>query len=79
VIACPPYSEKYGGASVFSTIYVPSRSCPMLVEDPANVGDAVAKIFALSDVELREQLAQQMNMTKQEIEEADAKIRPREK
>lgn len=75
VVACPPYSEKYGGASVFSTFYVPSKSCPMLVEDPANVGDAVAKIYALSDSELREQLIGQMKLTQQEIEEADRKLR----
>lgn len=75
VIACPPYSEKYGGASVFSTFYVPSRSCPMLIEDPSNVGDAVAKIYALSDAELREQLLRWTDLTKQEIGDADKLLR----
>jgi phosphoribosylaminoimidazole carboxylase PurE protein len=54
VIACPPPSEAYGGADLFSSLRMPSGIAPAAVLDPANAALLAAKIFAVSDPEIRE-------------------------
>jgi 5-(carboxyamino)imidazole ribonucleotide mutase len=49
VIACPPYSEKYGGADVFSSLRVPSGIGSVVTIEPEGAAIVVAKIFALND------------------------------
>ncbi|TLN28704.1 AIR carboxylase family protein [bacterium] len=58
VIACPPPSEAFGGADVFSSLRMPSGVAPALVLEPANAALLAAKIFALSDPAVRERLAE---------------------
>jgi 5-(carboxyamino)imidazole ribonucleotide mutase len=53
VIACPPYSEKFGGADIYSSLSMPSGIAPALVLDPANAALMAAKIFAINDGEIR--------------------------
>ena len=57
VIACPPPSDAFGGADIFSSIRMPSDVAPMLVLDPANAGLAAAKILAVADPALRARIA----------------------
>ena len=45
VIACPPYSEAFGGGDIFSTIRMPSGVAPALVLEPANAALLAAKIL----------------------------------
>lgn len=45
VIACPPYSDKFGGADVFSSIRMPSGVAPALVIEPINAALLAAKIL----------------------------------
>src|SRR5512137_481910 len=52
VIACPPYSEKYGGVDVFSSLRVPSGIGSVLTIEPEGAAIAAAKIFALNNKEL---------------------------
>jgi 5-(carboxyamino)imidazole ribonucleotide mutase len=49
VIACPPYSEKFAGMDVLSSLRMPSGVAPMVVLEAENAALAVAKIFALKD------------------------------
>ncbi len=49
VIACPPPSEAFGGADVFSSLRMPSGVAPALVLEPANAALLAAKILALVD------------------------------
>lgn len=49
VIACPPYSEKFGGADIYSSLNMPSGIAPALILDPANAALLAAKIFGLFD------------------------------
>ena len=58
VIACPPPSEAFGGADVFSSLRMPSGIAPAVVLEPANAALLAAKIFALSDPALRARLAE---------------------
>lgn len=53
VIACPPPSEAFGGADLYSSLRMPSGIAPGLVLDPANAALLAAKIFALGDPEMR--------------------------
>jgi phosphoribosylcarboxyaminoimidazole (NCAIR) mutase len=45
VIACPPYSDAFGGGDIFSTIRMPSGVAPALVLEPANAALLAAKIL----------------------------------
>jgi phosphoribosylaminoimidazole carboxylase PurE protein len=49
VIACPPPSEAFGGADVFSSLRMPSGISPAVVLEPVNAALLAAKILALSD------------------------------
>ena len=53
VIACPPYSEKFGGADLFSSLRMPSGVAPAVVLDPAGAAQLAAKILAVGDADLR--------------------------
>jgi 5-(carboxyamino)imidazole ribonucleotide mutase len=56
VIACPPPSEAYGGADVFSSIRMPSGIAPAYISEPLNAALLAAKILGLSDQELKERV-----------------------
>jgi len=49
VISCPPPSESFGGADVFSSLRMPSGIAPALVLEPSNAALLAAKILALVD------------------------------
>ena len=53
VIACPPPSESYGGADIWSSLRMPSGIAPAVVLDPANAALLAAKILALADQAVR--------------------------
>jgi 5-(carboxyamino)imidazole ribonucleotide mutase len=53
VIACPPPSDAFGGADLYSSLRMPSGIAPGVVLEPANAALLAAKIFALSDPQLR--------------------------
>jgi phosphoribosylaminoimidazole carboxylase PurE protein len=45
VIACPPISDKFGGADIFSSLRMPSGIAPAVVLEPANAALLAAKIL----------------------------------
>lgn len=49
VIACPPSSDSFGGADLFSSLRMPSGVAPAVVLDPSNAALLAAKILGLSD------------------------------
>ena len=53
-IACPPPSDKYGGADIFSSLRMPSGVAPAVVLEPGNTALLAAKILSLSNPELVE-------------------------
>jgi 5-(carboxyamino)imidazole ribonucleotide mutase len=57
VIACPPASESFGGADVYSSLRMPSGIAPAVVLEPANAALLAAKILAVHDPELRARVA----------------------
>jgi len=56
VIACPPPSEAFAGADIFSSVRMPGGIAPAFVLDPANAVLLAAKIFAVSDPEMRKKV-----------------------
>ncbi len=49
VIACPPYSEKFGGADIYSSLRVPSGIGSVVTIEPEGAAIVAAKILALED------------------------------
>jgi 5-(carboxyamino)imidazole ribonucleotide mutase len=54
VIACPPPSETFAGADLYSSLRMPSGIAPAVVLEPANAALLAAKIFAVSDLQVRD-------------------------
>jgi 5-(carboxyamino)imidazole ribonucleotide mutase len=75
VIACPPYSEKYGGADVFSSLRVPSGVASLVTIEPEGAALAAAKILAVEDRELERMIREYQDAKKKEIEQADVAVK----
>ena len=71
VIACPPYSDKFSGADLFSSVRMPSGVAPLTVLSPDNAALAAAKIIGLSDPRIREKVIEFQDKKRKELEEAD--------
>jgi len=74
VIASPPYSEKFAGVDVFSSIRMPSGVAPMLVLEAENTALAVAKIFAIKSESVRLAVEEYQRRKKEEIIKADREV-----
>ena len=75
VIACPPQSEKFGGADIYSSLRMPSGVAPLVVLEPVSAAFAAAKIFALSNSTIREKVLSHQQGVKNKVELADEKLR----
>ena len=62
VISAPPYSEKYGGTDIFSSLRLPSGIGNVVVTEPEAAAIAAAKDIALNNPEVAERL---LNMQKE--------------
>jgi len=56
VIACPPPSDAFGGADIFSSLRMPSAIAPAVVLDPANAALLAAQILGNRHPEIRERV-----------------------
>jgi len=74
VIACPPYSDKFGGGDVFSSLRMPSGVSAMVVLNPENAALATAKIIGLHNKEVRNMVKGFQNKKREELEIADNHI-----
>ena len=75
VIACPPSSDKFGGADIFSSLRVPSGIGSLLTIEPEGAAIAAAKISALEDKELNKKLKEYQQMKKLELKKADESVK----
>jgi len=75
VIACPPYSEKFGGADIYSSLRVPSGIGSLVTVEAEGAAIAAAKILALTDKDLEQQILSYQREKKKELEAADEKVR----
>ena len=75
VIACPPYSEKYGGADIYSSLRVPSGIGSVVTIEPEGAAIAVAKIFALTDAQASAQVKAYQESKRKELDKANEVIK----
>jgi 5-(carboxyamino)imidazole ribonucleotide mutase/phosphoribosylaminoimidazole-succinocarboxamide synthase len=75
VIACPPPSESFGGADVFSSLRMPSGIAPAVVLEPFNAALLAAKIFGVTNAEVREQVKASQKRAAEKIIEDDTSAR----
>lgn len=74
VIACPPYSDKFAGVDIFSSLRMPSGVCPMVVLEPEQAALAAVKILALSDEGLQQKIKKYQEEKRREIERDDKEV-----
>jgi len=74
VIACPPPSEAFGGADVYSSLRMPSGIAPAVVLEPVNAALLAAKIFGVTNAEVREQVKVSQKRAADKIIEDDASV-----
>jgi 5-(carboxyamino)imidazole ribonucleotide mutase len=75
VIACPPYSEKYGGADIYSSLRVPSGIGSLVTVEPEGAAIAAAKILALEYKELEKRVKDYQLAKKKELEKANDAVK----
>lgn len=75
VIACPPYSEKFSGADIFSSLSMPSYVSPMLVLEPENAALAAIKILSLQDEKLKNKILEIKNEKMKKLQQEDEKLK----
>ena len=75
VIACPPASDSFGGADVYSSLRMPSGIAPAVVLEPVNAALLAAKILGLVDANVREQVRASQSEAMEKIVADDAGVR----
>ncbi|MFH2104327.1 MAG: AIR carboxylase family protein [Chloroflexota bacterium] len=75
VIACPPASDLFGGADIYSSLRMPSGVAPAVVLEPANAALLAAKILGLVDAGIRAAVDRSRKQAADKILEADQSIR----
>jgi len=75
VIACPPPSDLFGGADLYSSLRMPSGIAPAVVLEPFNAALLAAKIFSVTNAEVREQVKASQKRAAEKIIEDDASVR----
>lgn len=58
VIACPPYSEKFGGVDIYSSLRMPGGVTPLVILEPENAALAAIKILAYGNPGLYQRVSQ---------------------
>jgi 5-(carboxyamino)imidazole ribonucleotide mutase len=75
VIACPPPSEAYGGADIYSSLRIPSGIAPGVVVEPANAALLAAKILGLVDPQVRAAVQRFQQKQSEKIFEDDGELK----
>jgi phosphoribosylaminoimidazole carboxylase PurE protein len=76
VIACPPLSDAFGGADIFSSLRMPSGVAPAVILDAEGAALMVAKIFGLADAAVRERIAALQSDNRARLASDDAELNP---
>ncbi len=75
VIACPPYSEQFGGADIYSSLRVPSGVGLVVTIEPEAAAIAAAKILAVEDQTLEKRVRDYQLSKKSQIDKADEMVK----
>ncbi len=74
VIACPPASEAFGGADLYSSLRMPSGIAPAVVLEPANAALLAAKILGQVDANVKAKVLEFQQQQARKIQEDDQAI-----
>lgn len=74
VINCPPYSEKYAGLDILSSLRMPSGIGALTVLEPDQAALAAAKILWLTDKKLFKKVQQYQKEFREKVINDDKKI-----
>jgi 5-(carboxyamino)imidazole ribonucleotide mutase/phosphoribosylaminoimidazole-succinocarboxamide synthase len=77
VIACPPASNTFAGADIYSSLRMPSGVSPAVVLEPENAALLAARIFALQDDEVRKNVAAYKRRQMEKVIDGDVQLRSR--
>lgn len=75
VIACPPYSEKFAGMDLLSSLRMPSGVAPAVVLEPEGAALLAVKILSLTAPQLRQRARELQENQRRRLLEADAGLR----
>jgi len=75
VIACPPYSEKFCGADIYSSLRVPSGIGSVVTIEVEGAAIAVAKILGLEDPSLANNVKNYQLGKRKELEKANESVK----
>jgi phosphoribosylaminoimidazole carboxylase PurE protein len=73
-IACPPPSDKFSGADIFSSLRMPSGVAPAVVLDTGNAALLAAKILGLSNSECAEAVRRIQTAARNAVLSADQEL-----
>jgi 5-(carboxyamino)imidazole ribonucleotide mutase len=74
VIACPPYSDRFAGADLYSSLRMPSGVAPAVVLEPQGAALLATKILAVGDPRLRERIAAMQRTQTEQVIAADTEM-----
>lgn len=74
VITCPPYSDRFAGADLYSSLRMPGGVSPMVVLEPENAALAAAKIIGLVEPAVQQMVQNLQEEQKIRIIEDDKKL-----
>lgn len=74
VIACPPYSDRFGGTDIFSSLRLPSGIASPTILEPEGAALLAAKLLALSDPQLRQRIAVYKQRLVADLIQADEEV-----
>ena len=75
VIACPPYSDRFGGMDILSSLRLPSGIASPTILEPEGAALLAAKMLALSDTQLEQRLSAYKQRFTVELAQADAEVK----
>src|SRR5437763_6862821 len=74
VIACPPYSDRFGGMDILSSLRLPSGIASPTILEPEGAALLAATMLALSDEALGQRLQDYKQRLSAELTQADEEV-----
>src|SRR5437588_10539794 len=74
VITCPPYSDRFGGMDILSSLRLPSGIASPTILEPEGAALLAAKILALSDAQLQQRIQNYKDRFVTELITADEEV-----
>jgi len=75
VIACPPSSDSFGGADIYSSLRMPSGVAPAVILEPVNAALFAAKMFGQFDAEIKAAVATFQKKQAEKIYQDDKEVK----